>query len=82
MTVRVTINSLDHRFVASAGFSSGLDVWPWVVETLSHHLGIDESQIGCDDEDRVTIDGEPKFEIFTQYRNSRPIESFKMAAAE
>lgn len=69
MIVRVCINHLDGRQLASGGtFSNESMVWPWVVETIAHHFEIDESEIGCDDEDRVTINGVPTFEIFKHYR--------------
>jgi hypothetical protein len=67
----VTLNHLDGRHFATAGFSGGCagDSWAWIVETVAHELGCGEEQVGCmegsEDEggDFVTVDGLPCYKI-------------------
>lgn len=65
ITSTVRLLRLDGTLFASAGFLPGLASapWTWIVETVAHELDVCEDAIGTNDDDMVTVDGLPVYQV-------------------
>jgi hypothetical protein len=74
-TMTVRILHLDGRLFASAGFLPPYQPgakWDWIRETVARECECAEDDVGCDDDDQVTVEGIPLFRVQTGCDGARP----------
>lgn len=62
----VRILRLDGRLLASAGFLPPYQPgakWDWIRETVARECECDPDDVGCDEDDQVTVEGIPLFRL-------------------
>ena len=53
------------KIVAAGGFTSGINIWPWVVEMTARRWECEAEDVDCDEDDNVRVNGETVARIET-----------------